>query len=220
MNDDPRNETEATPASASERVRAADAFAAEIHATDVRKGSGTPYIEHPRTVARHVARHGGTEDEIVAALLHDTVEDGGGHVIAREIEVRFGVSVASVVLELSDSVVDTRAGELKEPWVQRKQRYLDTLVHKSEAGVMVKAADLLANLSDCLEDIRVVGHELWERFHTGDGDDLATRRDKSLRNHRRVLEGLQARGYARAQAILAEVEEILDRLEEESAAHG
>ncbi|HVS16348.1 MAG TPA: HD domain-containing protein [Thermoanaerobaculia bacterium] len=201
----------------SERVRAADAFAAEIHANDVRKGSGVPYIEHPRTVARHVARHGGTEDEVVAALLHDTVEDGGGTAVAHDIEARFGATVAQVVLELSDSIVDTTSGEAKEPWEQRKQRYADKLVDKSESGVLVKAADLLANLSDCVEDYRQVGEELWSRFNVGAGDDLATRRAKSLANNRRVIEGLKARGFERARALLAEAELVLDRLETESA---
>lgn len=202
-----------------ERVRAADAYAAEIHAGDLRKGRETPYIEHPRTVALHVARHGGTEDEVIAALLHDTVEDGGGEQVATVIAERFGRTVAHVVLELSDSTVDTTTGAGKEPWLVRKRRYAETLSHKTELAALVKAADILANLSDSLEDHREVGDELWDRFLQETDHDRPTRRDMSLRCHRLMLEGLRERGFERTAAILDELEEVLTALERESGAY-
>lgn len=72
------------------RLLQAMKFAAEKHATQRRKNAdATPYINHPIEVAEHLAAIGGISDEdvIIAALLHDTVEDT--QTTIEEIEVAF-----------------------------------------------------------------------------------------------------------------------------------
>ncbi|HUP21861.1 MAG TPA: HD domain-containing protein [Thermoanaerobaculia bacterium] len=199
------------------RFEAAVAFARDIHAGQTRKGGTTPYLDHVLVVAGHVERHAGTEDERVAAVLHDTVEDGGGLPVLDRIRERFGVRVAGLVDEMSDSVVDTTAGETKAPWRARKEAYIARLGHKSESAALIKAADQLSNLGDCLEDYRKVGDKVWLRFNTGPDDNASKRRELTLWYHRAVLAGLRAHGFARTPAILDEVAEVLDRLERESA---
>lgn len=199
------------------RLEAAVAFARHVHAGQTRKGRGSPYLDHVLAVAGHVARHGGTEDERVAALLHDTVEDGGGARVLEEIRQRFGDRIAGLVEEMSDSIVDTTAGEAKAPWRARKEAYVARLDHKSESAALIKAADQISNLGDSLEDYRKVGDALWGRFDTGPGHSPAERRAFTLWYHRAVLEGLRARDFARLRAILDEVEEVLGSLERESA---
>jgi GTP pyrophosphokinase len=199
------------------RFEAAVAFARDIHAGQTRKGGTTPYLDHVLVVADHVERHGGTEDERVAAVLHDTVEDGGGLRVLHRIRELFGDCVAGLVEEMSDSVVDTTAGETKAPWLVRKEAYIAGLGHKSESAALIKAADQISNLGDCLEDYRKVGDSLWMRFNTGCDHTASKRRALTLWYHRAVLDGLRARRFPRATAILDEVAEMLDRLERESA---
>jgi (p)ppGpp synthase/HD superfamily hydrolase len=202
------------------RFEDAVAFAREVHAGQTRKGRGAPYIEHVLAVAAHVARARGGEDERVAAVLHDTVEDGGGERMLAEVRRAFGEHVAHLVEELSDSMVDTTAGEKKAPWRERKEAYLATLPHKSESGALIKAADQLANLEDCLEDYKKVGIALWERFNTGDNQTPGERRSFVLWYHRAVLDGLRARGFRRVEPLLEEVGRVLDELEIVSALDG
>jgi hypothetical protein len=134
-----------------------------------------------------------------------------------EIRERFGDCVAGLVEEMSDSVVDTTAGETKAPWLVRKEAYIAGLGHKSESAALIKAADQISNLGDCLEDYRKVGDSLWMRFNTGCDHTASKRRALTLWYHRAVLDGLRARRFPRATAILGEVAEVLDRLERESA---
>lgn len=65
------------------------ALAARAHEGQVRKGTSIPDITHPVAVAALVAQYGGDEDQQIAALLHDVLEDGGAH-FAAEIERDFG----------------------------------------------------------------------------------------------------------------------------------
>jgi GTP pyrophosphokinase len=208
------------PTEASERFEDAVAFARQVHAGQTRKGRGTPYIEHVLTVAAHVARARGNEDERVAAVLHDAAEDGGGRRVLDEIARRFGPRVALLVGELSDSLVDTTTGEAKAPWRERKEAYVATLPHMSESGALIKAADQLANLEDCLDDYHRVGRALWQRFNTGEGHSVGERRSFVFWYHRSVLDGLRARRFARAAPLLDEVTRVLDELEVVSALDG
>ncbi len=85
-------------------------YAAELHRTQVRKGNSTPYLAHLLAVAAMVIEQGGDEDQAIAALLHDAVEDQGGDATAAEIRRRFGNRVCELVAACSDS-----AGEPKPP---------------------------------------------------------------------------------------------------------
>jgi (p)ppGpp synthase/HD superfamily hydrolase len=114
-------------------------FSTQLHAGQTRKGTAIPYVAHLLAVASLVLTHGGNEDEAIAALLHDAVEDQGGK------RDRFGKNVASIVDDCSDTDV-----EPKPPWKERKERYLAHLGSASPSAKLVAAADKLDNLEQSL----------------------------------------------------------------------
>ena len=153
-------------------MAAAADYAREVHAADTRKGSGEPYFEgHLAPVADTVAAHGGTPEQVAAAYLHDAAEDHGGQARLDDIRARFGDAVADIVADLSDSLVDTDAGEHKADWHVRKRAYLAAMWGKPEASLAVAAADKLHNATAIVEDHERFGEELWSRFTTGSGED-------------------------------------------------
>src|SRR5215212_10518904 len=79
-------------------------FATRHHARQLRKGTPVPYAAHLLAAASLVLEMQGDEDEAIAALLHDVVEDGGGSAALAQIEEAFGPAVAGIVLDNSDSV--------------------------------------------------------------------------------------------------------------------
>jgi len=152
-------------------VRAAR-LAAELHADDVRKGSSQPYFEgHLEPVARIVAEDGGSAVQVAAAYLHDAAEDHGGTATLERIRAEFGDEVAAIVADCSDSLVDTTAGEQKQPWRTRKEAYLASLPMKGVASLEVTAADKLQNATAIADDHLRLGDELWSRFTTGRAED-------------------------------------------------
>src|SRR6266542_2931967 len=94
-------------------------LASRLHAKQVRKGSDIPYVAHLLAVASIVLDYDGNEDEVIAALLHDAVEDQGGQPTLEEIRRRFGDTAAGIVEGCSES-----STEPKPPWRQRKEEYL------------------------------------------------------------------------------------------------
>lgn len=153
-------------------VERAAAYAQELHAGDVRKGTGVSYFEgHLEPVARLVADAGGDEVQVAAAYLHDTAEDHGGQARLDDIRARFGAEVAEIVEHLSDSLVDTDAGASKAPWHDRKRAYLARLDDHPDRSLAVAAADKLHNATSVLDDLDRIGHDLWSRFTTGDPAD-------------------------------------------------
>lgn len=83
------------------RFDAALGYAVELHRSQVRKATSIPYVSHLFAVRSLVLEDGGTEDEAIAALLHDGPEDQGGEVVLDAIKARFGVEVAAMVAVLS-----------------------------------------------------------------------------------------------------------------------
>ncbi|MCM2255153.1 MAG: HD domain-containing protein [Vicinamibacteria bacterium] len=158
-------------------------YAFELHARQNRKQTEIPYISHLMSVSALVLEDGGSEDEAIAALLHDAVEDQGGTRILEEIRRRFGQQVALIVEACSDSVTDDPAK--KAPWDERKRAYLDHVEHKSSGALRVTAADKLHNARAVLADYRVVGEALWARFSGG--------RDGTLWYYRALADRLGAR---------------------------
>ena len=102
-----------------ERFDEALAYASRLHARQARKGAGGPYIGHLLAVTAIVLEHGGDEDEAIAALLHDAVEDQGGRPRLEEIRGRFGDAVADIVDGCTDAYTVP-----KSPWRERKEAYL------------------------------------------------------------------------------------------------
>jgi len=148
-------------------------FALGHHARQLRKGTPIPYAAHLLAVASLTLEMGCDEDEAIAALLHDVVEDGGGPPALAEIGEHFGAPVAAIVLANSDVVDqdDPRAGG--RAWYERKRAYIDAFPEKSPAALRVSLADKLHNARSILLDYRTHGDALWSRFRQGQG--IATR---------------------------------------------
>ena len=144
----------------SQRFDAALVFACELHRTQPRKGTTIPYISHLLAVAALVIEHGGDEDQAIAGLLHDAAEDCGGEPTLREVERRFGATVAKIVSDCTDSWV-----EPKPPWRERKEAYLAILPNKSLQSLLVSLADKTHNARAILSELRVVGNDVWKRFN-------------------------------------------------------
>jgi GTP pyrophosphokinase len=153
-----------------ERFDAALHYATRHHARQLRKGTPVPYAAHLLAVASLVLEMHGDEDEAIAGLLHDVVEDGGGSRALGEIEARFGPAVAAIVLANSDSVDE---GQAKGAWFDRKRAYVESLPAKSPAALRVSLADKVHNARAILIDYRTHGDALWARFQQGQG--IATR---------------------------------------------
>ena len=150
-----------------DRFNRALQLAIEAHAGQVRKGTenaaglALPYITHPVAVAALVQRYGGTEDQVVAALLHDVLEDGGPQWV-RPIREAFGAEVLELVEFCTDGLPDETGR--KPPWRERKEAYLAHLREAEGPGLLVSASDKLANLQAILLDLTEVGEAVWARF--------------------------------------------------------
>ncbi len=144
-----------------DRFERALVLAHRLHANQMRKGSGIPYIAHLLSVTALVLEDGGSEDESIAALLHDAIEDQGGQAIRDEIQIRFCDRVAAIVEGCTDS--DTVP---KPPWKERKLRYLENLQSASPEVVRVSLADKLHNARSLLRDWRKFGSSIWQQFNS------------------------------------------------------
>ncbi len=174
-------------------------YALSAHRGQLRKGTSIPYVSHLLAVCALVLEAGGGEDEAIAALLHDAVEDAGGQERLDDIRERFGERVARIVAECTDSYETP-----KRPWKERKTEYLAHLEHASPEGLRVSLADKLHNARAILQDHAEVGDELWARF--------AGQRDGTLWYYRsladayvRLQPGPSARELERVVAALEDV---------------
>jgi (p)ppGpp synthase/HD superfamily hydrolase len=138
------------------------AFASGLHRAQVRKGTPIPYVAHLLGVCSLVIEHGGTEDQAIAALLHDAVEDQGGSPRLVEIRGRYGDVVAEIVADCTDAWTDP-----KPPWHERKEAYLATLRSKHPRSLLVSLADKVHNAEAIVRDHRLLGDDLWCRFKGG-----------------------------------------------------
>jgi (p)ppGpp synthase/HD superfamily hydrolase len=136
-------------------------LAVRAHDGQVRKGTSIPYIAHPMAVASIALEYGADEDQAIAALLHDAVEDGGAH-FEQEIRERFGARVADMVMGCTDGVPDA-AGH-KPPWKQRKEKYLAHLEQADVQTLLVSGSDKLHNARAILADLHTVGEAVFDRF--------------------------------------------------------
>jgi len=142
------------------RFDAALVLASQLHVNQFRKGKGVPYVTHLLAVAALVGEAGGTEDEVIAALQHDAVEDQGGQATLTRIEALFGENVGQIVLGCSDTDVVP-----KPPWQQRKEEYIAHLRDAPPSVLLVSCADKLHNARDLLADFREFGDDIWSRFN-------------------------------------------------------
>ena len=179
----------------SEAVR----WASHLHADQCRKGTQIPYVAHLFAVASLVLEDGCTEEEAIAGVLHDVIEDCGAS--AAEIRARFGGNVAEIVWSCTDEGGRRDATD----WKDRKQAYLEHLERDDLPGgaLRVSAADKLHNARSILSDLHEHGGETWARFNAGAGEQrwyytelariLAARHDSVVtRELRRVVDELTA----------------------------
>jgi (p)ppGpp synthase/HD superfamily hydrolase len=144
------------------RFEQALVYASKLHRKQRRKGSNVPYISHLLSVTALVLEDDGDEDEAIAALLHDAVEDQGGQATREVIFDMFGAKVTCIVDGCSDA--DTIP---KPPWQERKQRYIDNLRNASASIRKVSLADKLHNARSILRDLSQEGEETWGKFKGG-----------------------------------------------------
>lgn len=185
------------PVPMTDRFDRALVFASELHRQQRRRGSEVPYVAHLLAVAAIVMEHGGDEDEAVAALLHDAIEDQGGRETRDEIRRRFGERVTTIVEACTDSWTVP-----KPPWESRKRAYLERLATGSVSARLVSAADKLHNARSVLGDYRNVGEQLWQRFEG--------RREGTLWYYRSVVDALARSGRT---PLVDELERVVSEIE-------
>lgn len=134
-------------------------LAVDLHSQQARKGSNVPYIGHLLGVCGLVIDSGGSEDEAIAAVLHDAVEDQGGAATLERIHAQFGSNVAGIVEACSDTNVLP-----KPPWRARKEAYVEHLRTAPASVLRVSLADKLNNLRAIVRDYDQIGEALWARF--------------------------------------------------------
>ena len=137
-------------------------YAVRLHARQTRKGSGVPYVSHLLGVCALVIEFGGDEDQAIAGLLHDAIEDQGGSSTREEIRKRFGERVTAIVEGCTDA--DTHP---KPPWKPRKEAYIARLRKAPPEVRLVSAADKLHNVRTITANYRQLGENLWSRFRGG-----------------------------------------------------
>jgi (p)ppGpp synthase/HD superfamily hydrolase len=126
-------------------------------------------MSHLMSVSALVLEHGGNEDQAIAALLHDAVEDapvGEGPAVLGEIRERFGAPVASIVEACSDGL--DADGNREGSWPERKRPYVAGLrdpEKKSNEALLVTAADKIHNGSRIAADLRSYGPTFWSTFN-------------------------------------------------------
>lgn len=149
---------------AAQRFVSAIIFAYQKHKGAVRKGTNTPYIEHPFETMEIVATLTDDPDVICAAVLHDTMEDA--HVTYEELEERFGPRVAALVAGESE---DKREGlPAEQTWKVRKQEAIDRLRLASRETKIIALGDKLSNMRAIHRDYNKIGDKLWNRFNCKD----------------------------------------------------
>ena len=147
----------------SKRYADALTYAAELHRTQERKGSGVPYVAHLLSVSALVLKAGGDEAAAIAALLHDSLEDQGRDgQTEREIVEKFGRDVLAIVKGCTDTEQNP-----KPAWRVRKEAYITHLATAPSQVHLVSCADKLHNARSIVADLRSLGDELWTRFTGG-----------------------------------------------------
>jgi (p)ppGpp synthase/HD superfamily hydrolase len=150
-----------------QRFEAALIYAHRLHATQLRADGKTPYIAHLMSVAALVLESGGDEDEAIAALLHDAIEDQGGESVRQAIQAQFGDRVTQIVEGCTEVM---RYPD--QSWHERKLGYLEQL-HPAPLSVQrVVIADKLHNARSLLASLHQEGDRAWQRFRVGRSETL------------------------------------------------
>jgi (p)ppGpp synthase/HD superfamily hydrolase len=181
-----------------EKFEEALLYVTRLHRDQKRKGTDTPYVTHLLAVAAIVGENGGSEDEVVAALLHDAPEDQGGEERLEDIRARFGDGVATIVASCTDTY------EVPKPaWRPRKEAYVARMASAPAPVRLVSSADKLHNARTILADLRSLDDELWDRFTGG--------KDGTLWYYRALVEAYTAAGPT---PVVEELDRVVQEIED------
>jgi (p)ppGpp synthase/HD superfamily hydrolase len=183
----------------SDRLLEAMAAAAQIHGTQVRKGTTIPYLSHLLGACAIALDYGANEDEAIGALLHDAIEDGEPIDAARATVWGFGDEVGRIVEGCTDA--DTKP---KAPWRERKVAYLARLATEDRSVLLVSASDKLHNARSIVRDLRTLGDALWDRFNAP--------KDQTLWYYRSLVTGYRANA-AHTPALIDELDRTVSEME-------
>jgi (p)ppGpp synthase/HD superfamily hydrolase len=175
-------------------------MALELHGGQTRKGSDVPYLTHVMAVAAMVGEYGGNEDQVIAALLHDAVEDQGGEATLERIRAAFGDTVAAYVLSCSDSVTPCESD--KAPWRARKEVHIAKVATLPPEVKLILTADKIHNGRSVLAAYGDCGTAVWNRFKGG--------REGTIWYYRTMREAL---GQGWEHPLLLDLDELIARLE-------
>lgn len=164
----------------SKRFDEALSYASDLHREQTRKGAGAPYISHLLAVTALVLEAGGDEDEAIAAVLHDAIEDQGGPRTREEIRSRFGDRVT----ELVDGCTDAEETP-KPPWRERKEAFIASIESAPDSVRLIVTADKLHNVTCSIYDLEREGPDAWKRFRG---------REKALWYYQTLTAALDAAG--------------------------
>ena len=146
------------------KLSEAFALALTLHGSQTRKGTAIPYVSHLMSVSALVLEHGGDEEQAMAGLLHDALEDCGPE-HAQTIREKFGDRVLRIVESCTDGVPDEDGK--KPDWKDRKEAYIAHLRVASQDSLLVSACDKLHNARAILLDLRTIGPTVFQRFKAG-----------------------------------------------------
>ena len=187
------------------RISAAFALAALVHEKQKRKSTDIPYISHPMAVAAQVSVWGGSEDQFIAALLHDVVEDGGAQYMP-VIEEHFGKHVLDLVMACSDAA--PQRGQPKGAWIERKEKYIANLRSAADEVLLISAADKWHNLASILADAKQLGEVVFDRFIRKDFE-RADKKKMVLWYYKELLAVYRERNVP----VVVELENLLSEIE-------
>ena len=175
----------------SDRYKDAMIFAARLHDRQTRKGTEVAYLTHLMSVSALVMENGGDEEQGIAALLHDALEDQGRNyeseyflqprqgrpALKRDIELRYGARVLAIVIGSTDDEDIAKPAERERGSVAarraRKQAYSTHINHTADVGLLrVSCADKLHNARTILLDLYEHGEAVWSRFRSGNRDNV------------------------------------------------
>jgi GTP pyrophosphokinase len=184
-----------------ERFEEALVYANRLHVKQKRKGTGVPYVAHLLSVTALVLEQGGDEDEAIAALLHDAIEDQGGVATREEIRKRFGDKVTEIVVSCSDTDIFP-----KPPWKERKEKHIAHIRTAPMEVIRVAIADKLHNARCVLQEFRLSGHDTWLRFRGG--------REGTLWYYREMINAFRA---VSNNSMIDELDRVVSELEQLAA---
>lgn len=191
-----------------QQITAAVEYARDNHGDQKRKGSEVTYLCHLLGVASLVLEYGGDEDQAIAGLLHDVIEDCGAQ-HEPIIRARFGDAVADIVVACTDGTAEdkgshTNADSKRLNWWARKLAYIKQLQSKPDATLLVSACDKLHNARAIVADLEnpIVGMRVFDRFTGG--------REGTLRYYHSLSEIIQKRGIS----VAAQLEATVNRMHE------